>query len=86
MGRITLSVMALTALLGAAAAQTGQPGGGADRPREPRAGGLINQDYLTSTGETVPHPGASQGPGVTPLDRSIKERDDRVQRSICSNC
>jgi hypothetical protein len=49
--------------------------------------GLLNQDYLTSTGETVPRPGAAPlNPDVTPLDRQIRDNNDRVERSICSNC
>jgi hypothetical protein len=54
--------------------------------------GLLNQNYLTATGQTVPcpdfecppqtHRSVSQEP--TPFDPKI--RDDRWERSICSNC
>jgi hypothetical protein len=47
---------------------------------------LLNENYLTSTGETVPHPGVSQGAATTDLDRRIGRRNDRVVQSICSNC
>jgi len=51
-----------------------------------KAVGLLNENYLTSTGQTVPHPGASQGGATTDLDRRIARRNDRVVQSICSNC
>jgi hypothetical protein len=52
----------------------------------PNATGLLNENYLTSTGETVPHPGASQGAATTDLDRRILRRNERIEQSICSNC
>jgi hypothetical protein len=48
--------------------------------------GLLNENYLTSTGQTVPRPGASQGAATTDLDRRIEQQNDRVDQSICSNC
>jgi hypothetical protein len=51
-----------------------------------KTGRLLNENYLTSTGETVPHPGASQGAATTDLDRRIGRRNDHVVQSICSNC
>ena len=62
-------------------AQTG-PG---PAPRH-KATRLLNQNYLTATGETVAHPGASQGAATTDLDRRIEQQNDRVNQSICSNC
>jgi hypothetical protein len=50
------------------------------------APGLANENNLTATGETAPHPGASQSAGPTQLDRNILKKDDEVQRGICSNC
>lgn len=86
MGKSNLTAIMFMAMMSAAAyAQTSAPAP-ADGSREPRTINLINRNYLTPTGETVPHPGASQGPGVTPLDRAIQQRDDKVQRGICSNC
>ncbi len=57
--------------------------GPAPRPRATR---LLNENYLTATGETVARPGASQGVATTDLDRRIEELNDRVSQSICSNC
>jgi len=51
-----------------------------------RPAGLLNENYLTSTGQTVPRPGVSQGAPPSPLDRRIEERDNRIDQSICSNC
>jgi hypothetical protein len=47
---------------------------------------LLNENYLAATGETVAHPGASQGAATTDLDRRIRRRNDRIDQSICSNC
>jgi hypothetical protein len=64
-----------------AQAQTGT--GPATRHKATR---LLNEDYLTATGETVAHPGASQGAATTDLDRRIELQNDRINQSICSNC
>ena len=47
---------------------------------------LLRKNYLTSTGETVPHPGESQGAPTSPLDRRIEQKNNLLDRSICSNC
>jgi hypothetical protein len=47
---------------------------------------LLNENYLTSTGETVPRPGKSQGAPTTPLDRKIQQENNHIDQSICSNC
>jgi hypothetical protein len=47
---------------------------------------LINEHNLTATGKTVPHPGLPQSSGTTGLDRRIETKDDKVERTICSNC
>jgi hypothetical protein len=59
--------------------------GSGPAPRH-KAARLLNENYLTSTGETVPHPGVSQGAATTDLDRRIRQRNDRIDQSICSNC
>jgi hypothetical protein len=59
---------------------------GTDPAPRPKAGRLLNENYLTSTGETVPHPGVSQGAATTDLDRRIRRRNDGIEQSICSNC
>jgi hypothetical protein len=53
---------------------------------KPAPGQLLNQDYLTSTGATVPQPGASQSAGPTPLDRQIEQQDNKIDNSICNGC
>jgi hypothetical protein len=47
---------------------------------------LLNQDYLTSTGEIVPRPGVPQSPGETPFDRYIEQENNHIDNSICSGC
>jgi len=59
--------------------------GAGPAPRH-KAGRLLNENYLTSTGQTVAHPGMSQGAPTTDLDRRIERQNDRVDQSICSNC
>ncbi len=46
---------------------------------------LLRQNNITSTGATVPHPGASQGAGPTSLDIGIERENDRIE-SICKGC
>ena len=57
-------------------------------PRDmPQNGGAgIRTGNITSTGETVPNPGASQGAGTTPMDRGIEREDSKIQSSICKGC
>lgn len=51
-----------------------------------RGGAGIRSGNITSTGETVPNPGASQGAGVTPLDKGIQREDNRITSGICKGC
>ncbi len=51
-----------------------------------RSAALLRQNNITSTGATVPNPGASQGAGATPLDRDIERMNDRIENSICKGC
>jgi hypothetical protein len=53
---------------------------------QPTPGHLLDKDYLTSTGETVPRPGVPQSSGETPFDRNIRRQNDRIDNSICSGC
>ena len=53
---------------------------------KPAPGQLLDKDYLTSTGETVPRPGVPQASGPTALDRKIQEEDNRLDNSICQGC
>jgi hypothetical protein len=52
----------------------------------PTPGHLLDQDYLTSTGDTVPRPGVPQASGDTPLDREMRQQNDRIDNSICVDC
>ena len=52
----------------------------------PAPGQLLDQNYLTSTGATVPRPGVPQGSGPTPLDRKIQQEDNKIDNSICKGC
>lgn len=81
---ISLVVAAWTAIP-AAKAQENAPDPFGPGP-EMKADHLINQRNLTATGKTVPHPGLPQSSGNTGLDRKIEKKDDKVERSICSNC
>ena len=65
-----------------------QPGGALVAPElgAPSPGHLAIQDYLTSTGATVPRPGVPQGSGPTALDRQIQQEDNRIDNSICNGC
>jgi len=77
----------LTMAAGTSAVQaqssTSDNGGPASQPTD---AGLLNKNYLTPTGETVPHPGEPQGGPPTNLDRRIEQQDNQLDQSICSNC
>ncbi len=87
MPRLALTVIIFAALNAGVPANAQSDGGyvAPERSR-PAPGHLLNQDYLTSTGETVPRPGAPQSSGETPLDRAIREQNDRIDNSICTGC
>jgi hypothetical protein len=80
--------LAVLSALAAPMAAHAQDNGGLVAPEltKPTPGQLLNQDYLTGTGETVPRPGVSQGAGETPLDRAVRQQDNRIDNSICSGC
>ncbi len=67
---------------GALAQQTGGPGG---NPAS-RGGADARSNFTTSTGATVPHPGASQSAGTTSMDVGVQHQDDKIQSSICKGC
>jgi hypothetical protein len=60
----------------------------ADNPADaPANGGAgVRSGNITSTGETVPNPGASQSAGTTSLDRGIQQQDNKITSSICKGC
>lgn len=80
--------MAKVFFLAAAFAVAGSASGWtqANAPAADRGGAGVRSGNITSTGETVPNPGASQSSGVTPLDQGIKKDDTRIQSSICKGC
>ena len=53
---------------------------------KPAPGHLLDEDYLTSTGETVARPGIPQSSGETRFDRYIEQQNDRIDNSICKGC
>ena len=71
-----------------AVAANGQSDGGSVAPElsRPMPGHLLDQDYLTSTGETVPRPGVPQSSGETPFDHYIEQENDRIDSSVCKGC
>ncbi len=56
------------------------------RQNEPQGGPGVRSGNITSTGQTVPNPGASQGAGTTPLDKGVQNEDNKIQSSICKGC
>ncbi len=83
--RISAALFAFAVISGASAYAQTAGEDSATPPADPNAA-LLNQDYLTATGATVPHPGVPQGSAETPLDRDIADEDKRIDNSICSNC
>ena len=88
MAKLKFIAVILAASMASVAAYGQDNGGGLVAPEisKPTPGQLLNQDYLTSTGETVPRPGVSQSAGPTPLDRAIREENNRIDNSICNGC
>jgi hypothetical protein len=74
---LTVIVFSAPAVAGAA---DGQSDGRYVAPElsKPAPGHLLDEDYLTSTGETVARPGVSQSSGETPFDRYIRQQNDRI--------
>jgi hypothetical protein len=87
MAKLQFIAVILAASMASVAAY-GQDNGGLVAPElgKPTPGHLLDQDYLTSTGETVPRPGASQSAGPTPLDRKIEQENNKIDNSICDGC
>jgi hypothetical protein len=88
MAKLKFVAVILATLMASGAVYGQDNGGGLVAPElsRPAPGHLLDQDYLTSTGETVPRPGASQSAGPTPLDRAIEKQDNKIDNSICSAC
>lgn len=84
MAKVFMLSLALT-LAGSTFALAQSDTGAASSETSGRSAG-IRSGNITSTGETVPNPGVSQGAGTTPLDRGIQREDDRIQSGICKGC
>jgi hypothetical protein len=87
-GKLIFLSVALATPTVSVAAFAQNDGGGYVAPElsKPTPGQLLNEDYLTGTGETVPRPGASQSGGTTPLDRAIQQQDNKIDNSISNGC
>jgi len=89
MAKLTLIAIIVAALASAlAGVAQAQDNGGLVAPElaKPAPGQLLDQDYLTGTGATVPRPGVPQASGPTPLDRAIRRQDNQIDNSICQGC
>ena len=87
MTKLFFSAIVFTALMAGVAANAQNDGRYvAPQLSTPMPGQLLNKDYLTGTGATVPRPGVPQASGPTPLDRSIEQQDNRIDNSICTGC
>ena len=84
---VAIVIAAFTTPMAGIAAHA-QDNGGYVAPEltKPTPGQLLDQDYLTGTGATVPRPGVPQASGPTLLDRSIQQQDNRIDNSICKGC
>ncbi len=81
-------IAALVAV-GLATIVAGSPALAQDLPARdlPRNGGVgIRSGNITSTGQTVPNPGVSQGSGTTSMDRGVEQDDNKIQTGICKGC
>jgi hypothetical protein len=76
----------LVAATGGVAAYGQDKGLVAPELSKPEPGQLLDKDYTTSTGATVPRPGVPQGSGPTALDRKIQQEDNKLDNSICKGC
>lgn len=47
---------------------------------------LLRQNNITSTGATVPHPGAFQTSEPAPVYSHMDRLNDKIDRSICRGC
>ncbi len=70
----------------AAIASAHAQGGAGAHEGASTAGAGARAGNITSTGETVPNPGASQSGGTTSLDRGIQSRDNKIDTGICKGC
>lgn len=83
---VSIAIIFTTLMAGVAAKAQNDGGYVAPELEKPAPGRLLDRDYLTSTGETVPRPGVPQSSGETQFDRFIRQQNDRIDNSICNGC
>ena len=81
---IYAAAVLLAAGLSAQAQEQGS--GSTGTPASGPGGAGVRSGNITSTGQTVPLPGASKSSGTTSLDRGVQRKDDDIQGSICKGC
>jgi hypothetical protein len=87
MAKLKFIAVILTALMAGVTAYAQNDGGYvAPELSRPTPGHLLDRDYLTSSCQTVPRPGVRQASGTTPLDRFMRQQNDRIDNSICTGC
>ncbi len=79
-------LVAITILLAAMAGATAQDRSLPTQDLPQNGGAGVRTGNITSTGATVPNPGASQGAGTTPMDKGIQREDNKIESSICKGC
>ena len=70
----------------AAFAQGAPPPDVPSRDLPSNGGAGVRTGNITSTGATVPNPGASQSGGTTSMDLGIQQQDSKIESSICKGC
>jgi hypothetical protein len=81
MNRVVVPCLMMTLAATSLFAQTNDQA----NPQDPRAG-TSNRGNITSTGQTVPIPGASKSQGTTSLDLGIQRKDNEIPSSVCKGC
>ena len=82
----SLIVLALGLAFAGAGGAWAQDASPAARDSTADGGAGVRSGHITSTGATVPNPGASQGAGTTSMDKGIQQRDNKIDSSICKGC
>lgn len=76
-----LAVALILAPLNSAAAQNQMPVPDGDHSKN-----LLDRPYLAPTGAVIPKFGKPQTGPETGQERKVQRQDDRITKSICSNC
>jgi hypothetical protein len=78
-GTLALASVLASVAFHSASGQNAMPDG--DRSKN-----LLIRPYLAPTGQVVPKPGASQSGPPTAPDIKAQQQDNKIMKSICSNC